>query len=98
MSGNIQGYAEHRNLAINPVAALPHKTLFHELGHTEKKGFTETNNLPRHFQEAEAESVALLLLDTLQLQGAEYSRGYIQNWLAGEKMPETSAQRIFGAS
>jgi hypothetical protein len=103
LSGNIQGYAQQRSLAINPIAALPHKTLFHELGHielghTQKKDFAETDNLPRHLQEAEAEGVALLCLDTLNLPGAEYSRGYIQNWLAGDKIVETSAQRIFGAA
>ena len=26
LSGNTQGYATKRNVAINPVAALPHKT------------------------------------------------------------------------
>ena len=31
--GNCQGFARKRQVAINPVAQLPHKTLFHELGH-----------------------------------------------------------------
>jgi len=31
--GNCQGYACRRKIAINPVAQLPHKTLFHELAH-----------------------------------------------------------------
>jgi hypothetical protein len=31
--GNIQGFARGRQLAINPVAQLPHKTLFHEAAH-----------------------------------------------------------------
>ena len=31
MDGNAQGYAKGRSVAINPVAELPHKTLFHEL-------------------------------------------------------------------
>jgi hypothetical protein len=31
--GNCQGYAKQRAIAINPVAQLPHKTLFHEVAH-----------------------------------------------------------------
>ena len=42
--GNCQGYAKKRQIAINPVAQLPHKTLFHEtahviLGHTSRSRF-----------------------------------------------------------
>src|SRR5947209_3402724 len=34
LNGNTQGYAlPGRKIAISPVAALPHKTRFHELGH-----------------------------------------------------------------
>lgn len=29
--GNIQGFARKRQIAISPVAKLPHKTLFHEI-------------------------------------------------------------------
>ena len=31
--GNVQGFARKRQIAINPFAQLPYKTLFHELGH-----------------------------------------------------------------
>ena len=31
--GNCQGYARKRHIAVNPVAQLPHKTLFHEAAH-----------------------------------------------------------------
>jgi hypothetical protein len=31
--GNVQGFARDRQVAINPLAQLPYKTLFHELGH-----------------------------------------------------------------
>ena len=35
LNGNIQGYARRGGkIAINPLAALPFKTLFHELGHS----------------------------------------------------------------
>ena len=64
--GNCQGYARKRQIAINPVAQLPHKTLFHEmahvmLGHTTEIGFTDTDRTPKNLREVEAEAVALLL-------------------------------------
>jgi antirestriction factor ArdC-like protein len=31
--GNVQGFARKRQVAVNPLAQLPYKTLFHELGH-----------------------------------------------------------------
>ena len=31
--GNCQGYARQRQVAINPVAQLPQKTLLHETAH-----------------------------------------------------------------
>jgi hypothetical protein len=40
----------------------------------------------------------MLLCESLELPGAEYSRGYIQNWLQGDVIPEKSAQKIFGAA
>ena len=33
INGNIQGFARGREIAVNPVAALPHKTTLHELAH-----------------------------------------------------------------
>lgn len=102
-SGNTQGYARAKTIAINPVAALPHKTLFHELGHivlghTEDKRFEDGEELPRNLAEVEAESVALLCLDALGLDGQEFCRGYIQHWLGDSEIPEKSATRIFAAA
>ena len=101
--GNVQGYARAREVAVSPIAALPHKTLFHEMahveiGHTAESAFDDSEFTPRSLREAEAEAVALLLCETLQLPGAEFSRGYIQNWLKGDVIPEKSAQKIFGAA
>ena len=48
--------------------------------------------------EVEAEAVALLCLESLGMDGAEYCRGYIQNWLAGATIHERNAQRIFVAA
>jgi hypothetical protein len=89
-------------IAINPVAQMPEKTTFHELAHIELGHTTEavhdSETLPRSLREVEAEAVALLCLESLGVDGAEYCRGYIQNWLQGSTIPERSAQRIFAAA
>jgi hypothetical protein len=103
-NGNMQGYsAPGRKIAINPLAQLPHKTLFHELahqglGHVGDQTIIEGERLPRNLREAEAESVALICCEALGLEGASYCRGYIQAWLAGDEVPEKAAQRIFAAA
>jgi hypothetical protein len=102
--GNCQGYAVARTIAVSPVAALPHKTFFHELAHV-LLGHTAENMLsdgddrtPRNIREVEAESVALVCCEAQRLPGAEYCRGYIQEWAKGNPIDERSAQRIFKAA
>ena len=102
-NGNVQGYARKREIAISPVAAMPHKTLFHEVAHVElrhtaEQEFKDAEQTPKNLREAEAEAVALLCLDALNLPGAEFCRGYIQSWLKGDVIPEKSAMKIFGAA
>jgi hypothetical protein len=107
--GNCQGFAKGRQIAINPVAQLPQKTLFHELahiviGHCTEGQVTDTELTPRNLREVEAEAVALLCCESLGLEGAAYCRGYIQNWLYqsvgfnADAIPERSAQKIFRAA
>jgi len=73
----------------------------HALLHTSEDDFTDTEQMPRSLREVEAESVALLCCEALGLEGADYARGYIQNWLYqgigydADAIPEKSAQRIF---
>jgi antirestriction protein ArdC len=104
LDGNTQGYAKHgRKIAVSPIAALPVKTLFHEvahvmLGHTDEGDLSDTESTPRDIREMEAEAVSLLCCESLGLTGAEYSRGYIQSWGQGQKFTERSAQRIFRAA
>ena len=102
LSGNCQGYSKDRQIAINPVAQMPAKTTFHELahvllGHTEE-AVHDSETLPRSLREAEAECVALLCLESLGMDGAEFCRGYIQGWIGQNPIPERSAQRIFSAA
>jgi antirestriction protein ArdC len=101
--GNTMGYAEGRRVAVSPLCPLPHKTLFHEvahveLGHTAESSLSDSECTPRSLREVEAEAVAMLLCESLELPGAEYCRGYIQGWLKSEAIPEKSAQKIFGAA
>jgi len=104
--GNCQGFARQRQIAVNPVAQLPHKTLFHEiahvvLGHTAEPDFADSEMTPKNLREVEAEAVALLCCEALGLEGADYCRGYLQSWLSpaigynGDGIPEKSAQKIF---
>jgi antirestriction protein ArdC len=104
INGNIQGFANGREIAVSPVAALPHKTTFHELahivlGHTTTEKLVDGEQTAGHIREVEAESVALICCETLGLDGAEFCRGYIQHWLKIEKeIPNHSAARIFAAA
>lgn len=99
--GNVQGYAREKTVAVNPLAQLPLKTLFHELGHVilghtdvEKHGERPSKDL----REVEAESVALLCLAALDLPGQEFCRGYIQSWLSDSEIPEKSCKKIMSAA
>lgn len=103
VNGNSQGYAQGKNIAINPVAELPYKTRFHELahvvlGHTVEHAMHDNDMTPRDIREVEAESVAYILCSVLGLPGLIESRGYIQGWLSGAEISDKSAQKIFGAA
>ena len=104
MNGNIQGFATGREIAVSPIAAIPHKTTFHEIGHcvlehTTKEKLVDSEDTPMNLREVEAEAVALICCETLSLEGAEYARGYIQHWLRGQKeIPNHNAARIFTAA
>lgn len=104
--GNAQGYAYGQVVSVSPVAAEPHRTLFHELGHvvlghTEELGRLDDGpeRTPLNLMEVEAECVALICCESLGLGGSEFSRGYVQHWLGAKKeIPDRSAQRIFKAA
>jgi hypothetical protein len=74
------------------------------LGHTTEADFADTERTPKNLREVEAEAVALLCCEALNLEGTGYCRGYIQNWLYpnvgynGTGIPERSAQKIFHAA
>ena len=72
--------------------------------HTGEGDFADGEATPRNLREVEAEAVALLCCESLGLEGAEFCRGYIQNWLGrgngfnAEAITEKSAQKIFRAA
>ena len=107
--GNVLGYAlpKARKVAVSPLAFDYHKTLFHELGHvlmhdgSEQEAFHGAV-LPRHVKEFEAEACAYLVASALGLnENLEYSRGYLQSWLKGDKasdIKEEHLRRALGAA
>jgi hypothetical protein len=105
LDGNCQGYAVLRQVAVSPIAFLPHRTLFHEvahivLGHTEESQTMtdDDGRTPGDIREVEAECVALICCESLGMPGAEFSRGYIQHWLKSNSISEKSVHRIFKAA
>lgn len=100
LDGNVQGWARERTFALNPLAELPTKTTFHELGHI-VLGHTSkvaTDGGDRRQHEAEAECVALLCLDALGLNGADACRGYVQHWWGTRPLTDTSARAVMSAA
>jgi hypothetical protein len=90
LSGNLQGYSRNRNIAINPIAINPPKTRFHEighvvLGHTTAEGLAEYQR-HRGIFEFQAEATATR------------SRGYVQDWLKGERPPDKAIREVFVAT
>jgi hypothetical protein len=73
----------------------------HVLLHTTKGDFTDTEQTPRNLREVEAEAVALLCYEALNLEGSDYCRGYIQNWLyqgtgySADAIPERAHRKSF---
>jgi len=99
-NGNILGYAKEHAVAISPLAPHPENVLFHEIGHIEL-GHTSANldqAQSRNEIEMEAESVNLILSESLGIGDPAESRGYIQNWFGkGNPISEKNARRIFSA-
>ena len=102
LSGNAQGYSHGKEIAINPVAVYPFKTLWHELGHiglghTSGQGLKEYRE-HRGLMEFQAESTAYLGMNELgatdQFNAGE-SRAYIQSWLAGREPTEKHIREVF---
>lgn len=104
-NGNVQGYAKKGTIAINPLAELPLKTLFHEVAHNilhleGDEEFIDDVTAKKNLKEVEAEGTALCVSLALGLQeNVPYCVGYIKNWLGeGNEIPVDSIKRIFRAT
>lgn len=105
IDGNVQGYSTGREVAINPVAVYPFKTLMHELGHI-VAGHTSEEQIAeygthRGLKEFEAEAAAYLIMNELgaldQFNAGE-SRNYIQTWLRDQTPDEKSVRHVFSTA
>ncbi|WP_298585159.1 ArdC-like ssDNA-binding domain-containing protein [uncultured Kocuria sp.] len=103
VDGNTQGYSSGHELAINPVAAYPVKTMVHEMGHI-VAGHTVQEKMAEYLMhrglfEFEAEGSAYLVMNEIDEEERHFdsaeSRAYIQGWLQGETPPEESIRRVF---
>lgn len=106
LDGNTAGYSVNRDVAINPVAPYPLKTLWHEMGHV-VLGHTTPEELKRYqahrgVHEFQAESTAYLGMKELEvpegLWDASESRAYVQNWLHGVAPADKDIKAVFSAT
>lgn len=105
LDGNTAGYSHGNEVAINPVARYPFKTLIHEighvvLGHTSAAGLEEYRT-HRGLMEFGAEGTAYLVLnelDALDQMNASESRGYIQHWIRKQRPDDKSIRQVFTAT
>lgn len=105
LNGNVMGFSRDREIAINPMAERPEKTLFHEIGHV-VLGHTIATSASEYAQhrgllEFQAEATAYLSmheLDRLDEQTASDSRGYIRHWLHDERPSERNIRFVFAAA
>lgn len=104
VAGNVQGFARKGQVAVNPLAEFPVKTLIHEIAHNllhlEQDGeFIDGGTTERSIKEVEAEGVALFVSLALGLEKhIPYCVGYIKNWLQVEEIPADSIKKIFRAA
>jgi hypothetical protein len=104
-NGNLQGYSNGREIAVNPVAVHPAKTTFHELGHV-VLGHTVASSIGEYAQhrgvmEIGAEAVAYLAMNELELmddETASHGRGYIRHWLGEEHPGDREIRFVFAAT
>lgn len=104
VNGNVQGYAipNERIIAVSPIAFDPSRTAVHETGHVllhaSEGQLIDTDRPERSAREVEAELTAYLFKGALGItEGQEFSRGYIQSWLAGTETEKVRFSAVFGA-
>jgi hypothetical protein len=103
IDGNCGGYArcngdKQGTIAVNPVHPHPYRIYFHEMAHilmhSESETVSAEDRPPATIRELEAELVAYICAQTLGLDGAAESRGYIQHWFKSKDIPAASAKAV----
>lgn len=98
LNGNVQGFARvgKKELAINPVAQDIEMTILHEVAHIAFEHDKEDLKLSRDLKELEAETVAYIIGSILDFDDRllSDSRGYVQGWFKGNRIPDKNATRI----
>lgn len=101
LDGDIAGYIRGYEIAINPVAKYPRKTLKHELGHFvlgHTLGEREYHNGIREGQAELAAYVAMHALGEEDLMDPAESRAYIRHHLQGEQLPDRAVYQALNAA
>lgn len=96
----VGGYSQGRTIFLRAMDQAVWSTMFHEmahimLGHTHQAYDYKTN---RAVAELEAESVAMLCLMSLDIQGIEEKIAYILGWFKGDEYPEAAAKRVIATA
>lgn len=106
MDGNPAGYSYGRNVAINPVAPYPHKTLVHEMAHIEH-GHTDESSVAEYLthrghMEFEAEGTAYLVMNDIDPDEKHHDkavmRGYVASWLNGAQPADRSIMKVISTA
>lgn len=88
----LRGYFEPDNnrIVINSQeldSGMRLKTLYHEYAHSQLHGLTgEFKKRPRAYQEAQAESVAYVVMQNVGIDTQDYSLGYVAVWAQDKKV------------
>jgi len=99
LNGNVAGFSRSNGVSVNPLGSHKFRTWVHEAAHGLLHQNGNGDGQGKAMRELEAEGVALIVCEALEMEGSEYSRGYIQNWWGrGNPVPEASARRIFSVA
>ena len=104
VNGNCMGYAKPltKTIAVSPLAFNPLKTTLHEVAHcllhADDVSLSDMSELPSDVKEVEAELTAYIALSVLgQIDGLEYSRGYLARWNSGNAGDKVRYGKVFSA-
>jgi hypothetical protein len=104
INGLCLGFAKpnKKQVAISPIAQNYHSILFHEVAHCilhcDEEKMVDGQVLEKDLKEFEAEATAYVVSASLGLDGLEYNRDYIKNWILKDEIKPANISRVFSAS